>query len=119
MSECVKCDSRVHLTVFSWLLCVCGPLARADLRSEFQEVVHSHDAEGGGGCAVGVRIGQGLDQHSHIKSGYEHRIMLSHSTVVTNGGVHIGSVWLKDSQGLSLLLPAAGGLHSLQPRPCV
>ena len=73
-----------------------------------------------GGNGVFARRGMGIHQNTDklIRDGMRHRISLSWVDGVQRGGVHCGSIWLFDSQGLSdanmaLLEEAAVAL-----RPC-
>ncbi len=55
-----------------------------------------------GGCAVGARIGHGIAEHSNIvRDGFAHRIQLAWTASILRGGLHLGSVWLKDTEGMS------------------
>ena len=54
-----------------------------------------------GGCTVGVRRGYGLAPHSRVKDGFAHRVHFAWSAIVAKGGLHLGSIWLRDSEGLS------------------
>ena len=54
-----------------------------------------------GGCTVGVRRVYGLAPHSRVKDGFAHRVHFAWSAIVAKGGLHLGSIWLRDSEGLS------------------
>ena len=51
-----------------------------------------------GGCAVASRRGVGIAEHEHIvMDGFEHRMHFAWVGGVLRGGLHIGSIYLKDS----------------------
>eukprot|EP00973_Karenia_brevis_P082037 11374127-Karenia_brevis.AAC.1 len=55
-----------------------------------------------GGCGVAVKRGMGISPHdSLVKQQYAHRFGFAWTAGVLRGGLHCGSVWLKDSEGLS------------------
>ena len=54
-----------------------------------------------GGCVIAVKGGHGIQAVGKIKDGYEHRVLFSWTSAVLAGGLHIGSVWLRDSEGLT------------------
>jgi len=54
-----------------------------------------------GGCAVGVRKGNGIADETHSPNKQvEHRMKLAWTSALMRGGVHCGSVYLKDAAGL-------------------
>jgi len=74
-----------------------------------------------GGCMVAARKGNGITPHpdSLVKDGFGHRIKLAWVAGFLAGGLHIGSVYLKDGVGLDdtnleLLQEIAGALKQLQ-----
>ena len=74
---------------------------------------------GSGGCGVAVRLGLGVSPHDFVQEGFRHRIHFAWFSGIVRGGIHCGSIWLHDSQGVSeanLLLPdqAAATLSLLQ-----
>ena len=54
-----------------------------------------------GGVAVSARKGLGIVEHPPPADGYEHRIAGAWVGAVVKGGVHVVSVYLKDSEGMS------------------
>ena len=55
-----------------------------------------------GGTAVAARRGIGVnDQQQFVRDGFEHRVHFAWICGVLRGGVHLGSVWMKDSEGAS------------------
>ena len=56
-----------------------------------------------GGCAVLVHKGTGLEDNTDkcVADGFQHRIALAHVNGIMRGGVHVGSVWLRHSEGLT------------------
>lgn len=55
-----------------------------------------------GGMAVGVRKGYGLSPHSDmIKKALRHRIHFCKASIIFRGGINLGSIWLRDSEGLT------------------
>ena len=74
-----------------------------------------------GGCAVSCRAGIGLSPHpdSLVADGFQHRIKFAHCSAVLRGGFHCGSIYPKDSEGISegnllLLLEIAIALRSIK-----
>jgi len=74
-----------------------------------------------GGGAVGVRSGFGSTDNTDvlIPEGYRHRIVLTHAAAVCRGGLHVGSVWLRHSEGpteenLGILQALADAVHTLR-----
>ena len=59
--------------------------------------------KGSGGCAVTVRKGIGISPADEglVSAQFAHRIAAAHVSGVVAGGVHIISVYLKDTEGLS------------------
>jgi len=59
--------------------------------------------KGSGGCVVAGRRGAGLTPHpdSLVQDGYAHRIKFAWYAGLMRGGAHFGSIYLKDSSGLS------------------
>jgi hypothetical protein len=57
-----------------------------------------------GGCAVTARRGFGLTPHETlVPDDFAHRLHFAWIGAVIPGGVHLGSIWLKDGQGISPL----------------
>ena len=54
-----------------------------------------------GGCAVASKRSIGIAGHAHVTEGFRHRMHLAWVGGVMRGGVHCGSIWLRDSEGLS------------------
>ena len=55
-----------------------------------------------GGCLVMTSSGLGVEAHTSIvNEQYAHRILFSWVGALIPGGVHVGSIWLKDGEGLS------------------
>ena len=54
-----------------------------------------------GGCVVAVRRGNGIVPHEIVKHGFRHRFHIAWVATILKGGLHLGSVWLRDSEGLS------------------
>ena len=56
-----------------------------------------------GGNGIFARRGMGINQHTDkaVRDGFRHRIAISWVDGVQRGGLHCGSIWLFDSQGLS------------------
>ena len=55
-----------------------------------------------GGCVVGARRGCGISDHANLVSdGFQHRLHLAWVGGILRGGLHLGSIWLKDCEGLS------------------
>ena len=54
-----------------------------------------------GGCMVAVRRGCGITPHTAVKDGFRHRFHVAWAAALMRGGVHLGSVYLRDSEGLS------------------
>ena len=74
-----------------------------------------------GGMLVAAKKGIGLAGHDDllIPEGFEHRMAFAHAAAVLQGGLHIGSLWLKHSEGLSednlaILQVAAQALSKLR-----
>jgi len=58
--------------------------------------------KGSGGCAVGCRRGTGITaSEAQVSDAVRHRFHLAWSSAILKRGVHLGSVYLKDSSGLS------------------
>ena len=67
-------------------------------------LAHRTAAErGSGGCTVAVQRGTGITPcaDSTIPDGMRHRMHFAWSACACRGGVHLGSIWLRDSEGLS------------------
>ena len=58
---------------------------------------------GSGGCAVAARRGIGIAAADEglVDAAFQHRIAVAHVSAVVTGGIHVISVYLKDSEGLS------------------
>ena len=76
-------------------------------------------AKASGGMGIFTRRGMGIHQNTDkvVRDGMRHRIAFSWIDGVQRGGIHCGSIWLHDSQGLSdanmsLLEEAAVALRS-------
>jgi hypothetical protein len=80
-------------------------------------------AKASGGMGIFTRRGMGIHQNTDkvVRDGMRHRIALSWVDGFQRGGLHCGSIWLHDSQGLSeanmsLLEEAAAALRSCKGR---
>ena len=73
-------------------------------------------ARGSGGVGIFARKGQPMEDLTAklVPAGYEHRIGVAWVAAVCKGGVHIVSLWPKDSEGMSegnmTLLEVVGGI---------
>ncbi len=55
-----------------------------------------------GGVVVAARRGTGLSPHcTLVKDGYQHRLHFAWVAGIVRGGLHCGSIWLKDCEGMS------------------
>jgi len=61
------------------------------------------DAFGSGGCAVAASGGVGITSQPDwtIRDGFQHRFKLAWVGAILKGGIHMGSLYLRDSVGLS------------------
>ena len=85
-------------------------------------LTHAHQTAAGkasGGSGVLVRKGMGAQGNTDklVRDGMRHRISFTWVDGILRGGLHCGSIWLYDSQGLSeanmtLLEEAAVALNS-------
>ena len=102
-----------------------GADAQATIASQAQAVKwqsHASLAHGcSGGCAVATKSGIGITPHPDklVGDGYQHRFKLAHVSACLRGGFHCGSVYPKDSEGISednllLLLEIAIALRQVQ-----
>ena len=65
-------------------------------------MAHRTEADmGSGGCVVAVPRGRGITPHDAVKDGFRHRFHIAWTSSFLKGGIHIGSVYLRDSEGLS------------------
>ena len=72
-----------------------------------------------GGCVVSARRGIGIYQHNIVNEAVEHRLCFAWIGGIIRGGMHCGSIWLKDSEGLSqtnqsILVEAAASIGRLR-----
>ena len=58
-------------------------------------------ASGGVLVAARLRIGIASSTDATIPDGFKHRLALAHVSAIWKGGLHVGSAWLKQSEGLS------------------
>ena len=56
---------------------------------------------GGCGVATGKHVGIANNTDEIVPAAYRHRIAVTWVGAILKGGVHVLSVWLKDSEGLS------------------
>ena len=84
-----------------------GVDAQATIASQAQGIqwqCHASLAHGcSGGCAVAAKSGIGINPHPDqlVGDGYQHRFKLAHVSAALRGGFHCGSVYPKDSEGIS------------------
>ena len=50
---------------------------------------------------MAVRVGYGIAPHAVVREGFGHRLHFSWASVVCRGGIHLGSIYLRDSEGIT------------------
>jgi len=79
-----------------------------------------------GGCAVAARRGTGITEHADGEDFpfvFRHRFHMAHVSTILRGGIHIGSIYLKDAVGLDEgnmdVLQAVAGLLKVLVGPWI